>query len=95
MIKLEREIEKALRKAVEARGGMCLKWVCPGWGGVPDRLILLPGGRVVFVETKRPKGGKLEPLQKWWAKKLVALGFQYWTIWDDDVLAVFCKAVLT
>lgn len=89
MTKLEKDIEKKLRKAVEAVGGKCLKWVCPGWSGVPDRLVLLPGGRLIFVETKRPKGGVLSDLQKWWAKQLIDLGFIYKQIWDEDDLELF------
>ena len=41
---LEREIEAKLIGAVNRHGGMCLKWVCPGWAGVPDRIVLMPGG---------------------------------------------------
>lgn len=89
MTELEKDIEQKLRKMVEKRGGQCLKWVCPGWSGVPDRIVLLPGGRVVFVETKRPKGGRLSELQKWWAKKLIDLGFNYWTVWDEASLELF------
>lgn len=89
MTPLEKDIEKKLREMVEKRGGFCLKWVCPGWAGVPDRIILLPGGRIIFAELKRPKGGKLSKLQKWWAKKLIGLGFSHWVIWDADDLRLF------
>ena len=89
MDKLEKDIEQKLRKMVERYGGHCLKWVCPGWSGVPDRIVLLPGGRVVFVETKRPKGGKLSELQKWWANRLIDLGFSYETVWNDGDLELF------
>ena len=41
----EKQIEQALVKVVAGRGGLCPKWVSPGFGGVPDRIILLPGGR--------------------------------------------------
>lgn len=89
MTKLEKDIEARLRKTVEAAGGYCLKWVCPGWVGVPDRIVLLPGGRIVFVETKRPKGGKLSAMQKWWAKKLIDLGFKYEQVWEDFDVDLF------
>ena len=94
MVKLEKEIEQKLKKMVESHGGLCLKWVCPGWAGVPDRIVLLPGGRVVFVELKRPKGGKVSKLQLWWLKKLIWLGFQVWIIWDSEDLAKFEEAIL-
>lgn len=89
MTPLEKDIEKKLRQMVEDRGGLCLKWVCPGWAGVPDRIVLLPGGRIIFVELKRPKGGKLSRLQMWWMEKLLGLGFEHWTIWDQDDLDEF------
>lgn len=84
MTELEKDIEKKLRKMVERHGGLCLKWVCPGWSGVPDRIILLPGGRVIFAETKRPKGGRLSEMQKWWLKKLKSLGFWAVVVWDES-----------
>lgn len=86
MMTLEKEIEQKLVKMVKNHGGLCLKWVCPGWSGVPDRIILLPGGLVIFAELKRPKGGKLSELQKWWRKKLHSLGFWFVVIWNDENL---------
>lgn len=82
MTELEKDIEKKLRQMVEKHGGLCLKWVCPGWSGVPDRIILLPGGVVIFAETKRPKGGKLARLQLWWQKQIRGLGFWSVVVWD-------------
>lgn len=95
MTQLERDIERALVGMVKRHGGLCLKWICPGWSGVPDRIILLPGARVIFAETKRPKGGRLSELQKWWAKKLADLGFDYWTVRNQQDLKLFEVAVLT
>lgn len=86
---LEREIERKLRDMVERHGGLCLKWVCPGWAGVPDRIVLLPGGQVMFVETKRPKGGTLSKLQAWWLERLRRLGFPAGVVWDEDDLSRF------
>lgn len=82
MDKLERDIERALVGMVKRHNGLCLKWVCPGWSGVPDRIILLPRGRIIFAETKRPKGGEVRELQKWWHRKLRDLGFPCWVIFD-------------
>ena len=93
MTLLEKDIERKLRILVERHGGLCLKWVCPGWSGVPDRIVLLPRGRVVFVELKRPKG-KLGALQKWWGHRLIDLGFQYWQMWDMDELELFVQVEL-
>ena len=72
----EKTVEAALRKAVEDEGGLCLKWVCPGHTGVPDRMILFPGGIIAFVELKRP-GAKVKAggLQEWGRGKLAGLGF--------------------
>lgn len=93
MTVLEREVEAKLRKVVNNYGGMCLKWVCPGWAGVPDRIVLLPKGRLWFIEMKRPRGGVLSSRQVWWAKKLTALGFEYRVVWSDTDVELF-KAVL-
>lgn len=73
---LEKSIENVLREAVEAEGGMCLKWTCPGHRGVPDRLVIFPYGVIAFVELKRP-GAKVKQggLQNWWRQRLVEFGF--------------------
>ena len=84
MTELEKDIERKLRRMVERRGGLCLKWVCPGWSGVPDRILLLPGGRMIFCELKRPKGGKISKLQEWWRDRLTALGFTVLFVFDAE-----------
>ena len=93
MTVLEKEIESKLRKMVKQTGGLCGKWVCPGWAGVPDRIVLLPGGRVIFVELKRPKGGQISERQLWWGRKLQALGFEWWVIWDETNLGLFERRI--
>jgi hypothetical protein len=93
MTQLEKDLEAKLRKEVQKRGGLCLKWVCPGWSGVPDRIILLPGGRIHFVEMKRPKGGRLSAMQLWWAKTLTGLGFCPWIIWKQRDLEEFLQYI--
>lgn len=59
---LERDIERALCKRVKELGGTCEKFTSPGKRSVPDRLVTLPGGRIVFVELKAP-GKKPTELQ--------------------------------
>ena len=89
MTALERDVERALVGMVKRHGGLCLKWVCPGWSGVPDRIVLLPGGHIFFVETKRPKGGRYSPMQDKWRDWLIRLGFNYYRIKDTEQLAFF------
>ena len=60
---LERDVERALIARVKRLGGMCEKFTSPGRRSVPDRLVTLPGGVVVFVEVKRP-GAKPTTLQE-------------------------------
>ena len=52
---LERVIENRLKLRCRQYGLTCLKFVSPSFSGVPDRMILIPRGRVVFVELKAPK----------------------------------------
>lgn len=64
---------------VKSRGGMAVKFVSPGFDGVPDRLVLLPGGKCAFVELKAP-GKKLRPLKEKRKHQLEALGFSVYVI---------------
>ena len=73
---LERDIERYLvRRAIE-HGGKAYKWVSPGHVGVADRIVLLPGGVVWFVELKTVKG-RLSPWQKLFAVDLRRMGMNY------------------
>ncbi|MFB0830927.1 VRR-NUC domain-containing protein [Brevibacillus laterosporus] len=70
----EKDIEAYLRKQVKAIGGRAYKFESPGNAGVPDRLVLFPGGRAAFVELKAP-GKKPTALQLAQGKKISGLGF--------------------
>ena len=70
----EQVIEAYLRSEVKALGGKAYKFVSPGTTGVPDRLVLLPGGRVFFVELKAP-GRQSTPQQKLQQQRISKLGF--------------------
>ena len=76
--------EKKLVDAVKAMGGLALKFVSPGFDGMPDRILLLPGGRIAFVEVKAP-GRKPRPLQLVRHQALRRLGFQVFVL-DDEVM---------
>ena len=71
----EKLIEQKLVKAVKAAGGLCPKFVSPGMDGMPDRLVLLPEGKLSFVEVKAP-GKKPRPLQLHRHEQLRQLGFR-------------------
>lgn len=71
----ERDVERAFVKAVEKRGGICPKWVSPGLDGVPDRIVLLPGGKIGFVEMKAP-GEAPRKLQIARMERLRRLGYK-------------------
>lgn len=58
MTTLEKDIERKLRLMVQRHKGRCLKWVCPGWSGVPDRIIILPGGHIIFADVKLTRGSR-------------------------------------
>lgn len=69
----ENAIENYLREQVARRGGIALKLDPSNAIGVPDRLVILPGA-IVFVELKRPKGGRVAPMQQFWKDELRELG---------------------
>lgn len=77
----EKQIEQALVKAVKAAGGLCPKWVSPGFDGAPDRIALFGDGKVGFIEVKRP-GGKPRKIQKLRHAQLRHLGFPVFVL-DD------------
>lgn len=77
----EKEVEQRLVAAVKAAGGWCPKFISPGINGMPDRIVLMPGGRIGFVEVKAP-GRKPRKLQIRRHVRLRHLGFQVFVL-DD------------
>lgn len=85
---LEKAIEGRLVKLVEANGGEAIKVSAIGLRGFPDRLIVAPGSRALFVETKAPSG-RLSPQQKHWKRLLERFGFRVavpYTLEEVDAL---------
>ena len=75
----EKKIEQKLVTAVKKHGGICPKFVSPGFDGMPDRLLLLPHGRFAFVEVKAPNQ-KPRPLQLSRHRLLRRLGFRVYVL---------------
>lgn len=79
----EKTIEQKLTAAVKRHGGISPKFVSPGFDGMPDRIILLPHGRMAFVEVKAP-GEKPRPLQEARHKLLLRLGFKVYVLDGEE-----------
>ena len=79
----EKAIEQQLRTTVKGMGGIALKFISPGMSGVPDRLVLLPGKHLAFVEVKAP-GMQMRPLQAKRKRQLEALGYSVYCIDHPD-----------
>ena len=75
----EKTIESKLVKAVKNMGGLAPKFVSPGFDGVPDRIVLLPHGKIAFVELKA-EGETLRPLQVRRKRQLESLGFSVYCV---------------
>lgn len=82
-MKREKLVESALSRTVSRLGGIAYKFVSPSRSGVPDRIVVMPGGRVSFVEVKAP-GGVLSELQKVEIARLRGLGAVVHVVWDQD-----------
>ena len=75
----EKTVEAKLVAAVKEMGGLAPKFTSPRYDGMPDRLVLLPGGKVAFGELKAP-GKKMRPLQVRRKNQIEALGFSVYCI---------------
>ena len=87
---MEKDVEGMLVKGVENLGGKCYKWVSPNQNGVPDRIVLLPKGVVIFVELKDYKG-KISQVQKIQQKIIQNLGFQVCVLNSKERVSEFVK----
>ena len=88
----EKTIEEKLVTAVKAAGGVCWKFTSPGTAGVPDRIVLMPSGRIGFVEVKAP-GKKPRPLQRLRIKTLQRLGFKTFVLDSPEQIGGIIDAI--
>jgi len=93
----EKVIEAYLRDNVKTLGGKAYKFVSPGTAGVPDRLVLLPNGKAVFIELKAT-GKKATALQEAQHRKIRNLNFEVFTIdrkTEVDKFIDHCREMLS
>lgn len=89
----ESVIEARLVRLVRSRGGLCFKFVSPGNPGVPDRIVITPEGRTVYVELKT-EVGRLAAIQKWQHEEMRKRGAEVRTLKGLDQVLAFVKEVL-
>ena len=90
----EKQIEQKICAAAKKSGGIAMKLVSPGLAGVPDRLLLFPGGKMAFCELKAP-GKKPRPLQIHRIEQLRALGFQVFVLDDPGQIEGIISRVIS
>ena len=91
-MEMERDVESYLKRQLSGLGCLFLKWVCPGNDGVPDRIVIMPGGRICFVEVKTQTGHMTE-LQCFWQKKLRSIGCGAVTVYGMKGAKEFIEVV--
>ena len=90
----EKALESKFIQAVRAMGGIAPKFTSPGFDGMPDRLVLLPNGRIAFVEVKR-HGEKPRPLQEARHGVLRRLGFKVYVLDDGEQIGGILSEILS
>ena len=88
----ESAIERYLVRKVKEHGGLCYKFVSPGNPGVPDRLVILPDGRVIFVELKTDVG-RLAKVQKWQRSEMIKRRADVRVLYGRDAVEDFLREV--
>lgn len=88
----EKNVESKLVKAVKSMGGLAPKFTSPGLDGVPDRLVLLPGGKMAFIELKAPDKN-LRPLQVRRKRQLESLGFLVYCMDRPEQIGVILSEI--
>lgn len=90
---IESKIEQRFRKKIQAMGGRCFKWVSPGNDGVPDRIVVMPGGRIYFVELKRSNDSSLRKVQEYQTESLSRLGCDVTVAYGEEGIKLFLERI--
>ncbi len=88
----ERQIEQKLVDAVKAAGGIAPKLTCPGFDGMPDRMVLMQGGCIGFIEVKAP-GEKPRPLQLSRHRLLRRMGFKVYVLDGAEQIEIILQEI--
>ena len=89
----ESDVENLLVWHVERMGGKAYKFESPSHRGVADRVVCLPDGATWFIELKRPKGGRLSPLQQIFAGEMLMLQQKYACLWTKEAVDAWAERV--
>lgn len=89
----ESTIEARLVREVKKRGGLCYKFTSPGNPGVPDRIVILPGGMTIYVELKT-EIGRLAKIQQWQIEELRKRGAEVRVLKGMDQVLAFLEEVM-
>ena len=90
---LEKEIEKRMTREIKKRGGLCYKFTSPGNPGVPDRIVITPEGRIIFVELKT-EIGRLAAIQRWQVDEMKKRGVEVRIVKGRDDAEAFIEEVM-
>lgn len=89
----ESEVERRLVQMVRKRGGLCYKFVSPGNPGVPDRIIITPDGRTIYVELKT-EIGRLANIQQWQIAEMQKRGAEVRVVKGLDAVKALVEEVM-
>lgn len=88
----ESSIESYLARKVREHGGLCFKFVSPGNPGVPDRIVITPSGRIIFIELKT-EVGRLAKIQKWQRSEMEKRGADVRVLYGMGEVKEFLREV--
>lgn len=88
----ESQIERYLARKVQEHGGLCFKFVSPGNPGVPDRIVITPAGKTIYVELKT-EIGRLAKIQRWQRSEMEKRGVDIRVLFGMEAVKEFLREV--
>ena len=90
----ESAIEESFREQVKKKNCLCFKFISPGNSGVPDRIVVTPEGKVIFVELKA-RGGMVGRVQQYQINRLLDRNCDVRILRGMDDVNRFVEEVIT